>query len=209
MKLQTHHDTLDHTAKKHLHEQGWLVLTRISSTESLAAMHQAWEVAEARTEVTGNNWGPCDLQREPAFQWCLNEERVLAALRILLKSEPVLRSFKGRSPPQGLGQQGLHADWSVPVPPTEPLVANAFWVLDDMDSLSGATRLVPGSHYWQRLPKGSVAQPAGAHPEEILIRASAGDVLVFSAHLWHSGTKNISGARRRLAVAQFSIVSGV
>jgi ectoine hydroxylase-related dioxygenase (phytanoyl-CoA dioxygenase family) len=29
-------------------------------------------------------------------------------------------------------------------------------------------------------------------------------VLVFSAHLWHAGSKNISGASRRIAMAHFA-----
>ncbi|MCB1672393.1 MAG: phytanoyl-CoA dioxygenase family protein [Pseudomonadales bacterium] len=31
----------------------------------------------------------------------------------------------------------------------------------------------------------------------------AGDLLVFSAHLWHSGSRNTTGARRRVAIAQY------
>jgi ectoine hydroxylase-related dioxygenase (phytanoyl-CoA dioxygenase family) len=33
------------------------------------------------------------------------------------------------------------------------------------------------------------------HPQARSIRARAGDVLVFSAHLWHAGSENRSGAR--------------
>ena len=88
--------------------------------------------------------------------------------------------------------------------PERALIANAFWILDDMTHENGATRVVPGSHRFGRLPRGSIAQPLGHHPDEIVIEARAGDVVVTSAHLWHGGTRNVSGRRRRVAIAQFA-----
>jgi ectoine hydroxylase-related dioxygenase (phytanoyl-CoA dioxygenase family) len=41
------------------------------------------------------------------------------------------------------------------------------------------------------------------HPQARSIHARAGDVIVFSAHLWHAGSKNLSGAPRRIVMAHF------
>jgi ectoine hydroxylase-related dioxygenase (phytanoyl-CoA dioxygenase family) len=77
-------------------------------------------------------------------------------------------------------------------------------MLDDMDVSNGATRLIPGSHRLRRVPEKSLSQPDAKHPQARHIVARSGDVLVFSAHLWHAGSKNISGATRRIAMAHFA-----
>jgi ectoine hydroxylase-related dioxygenase (phytanoyl-CoA dioxygenase family) len=53
------------------------------------------------------------------------------------------------------------------------------------------------------MPSKSLSQPDARHPEAIQVPAQAGDVIVFSAHLWHSGMKNRTGAPRRIAMAMF------
>jgi ectoine hydroxylase-related dioxygenase (phytanoyl-CoA dioxygenase family) len=67
-----------------------------------------------------------------------------------------------------------------------------------MDARNGATRLVPGSHLWNRLPRGTLAQPHGSHPGELVVEAAPGDVFRFHARTWHAGAQNHSGRRRRL-----------
>jgi ectoine hydroxylase-related dioxygenase (phytanoyl-CoA dioxygenase family) len=167
-------------------------------------MHAAWErlAASLPNEGANTNWGP-DLTSDPAFTLCRTHPRVLAALGVLLDEDIHVRWLHGRSPPRGHGRQGLHVDWSKPTPPERQILANAFWVLDDMDRDNGATRIVPGSHRWARMPRGQYAQPQGHHPEERVLEARAGDVLVFSSHLWHAGACNESGRRRRVVLAQF------
>ena len=39
---------------------------------------------------------------------------------------------------------------------------------------------------------------AGTHEREILVEAPAGSVVIINSALWHSGTTNKSGARRRV-----------
>lgn len=195
---------LSRAEEEQLTQQGWLLLKGVIAPGVLPAMHEAWERAEARGSYSGNNWGPRDLLQEEVFSACLEEPGVMAAVSLLLDGDVCLRAFHGRSPPRGHGRQGLHIDWSEPVPPERQILVNTFWMLDDVDEDNGATRIVPGSHRWRRAPRGFYAQPQAKHPEERVIRARAGDVLVFSSHVWHSGTENTSGRRRRVAIAQFS-----
>jgi ectoine hydroxylase-related dioxygenase (phytanoyl-CoA dioxygenase family) len=186
--------------------QGWALLPGLIPKTQLPALHAAWERVEAREPSRGNNWGPRALDQEPAFAALLGEARVLAAVSALLGEGAVLRAFNGRCPPHQLGRQGLHTDWAAPVPPDGQLLANVFFSLDGMDEENGATRIVPESHRWARLPRGIQAQPGGKHPNERSLRAAPGDAVVFSSHLWHARDENRSGRRRRVAIAQFARV---
>jgi ectoine hydroxylase-related dioxygenase (phytanoyl-CoA dioxygenase family) len=159
--------------------------------------------AEPVSGRRGNNDGPERLEQDPAFAPCLEDSRVMAAVAYLLGGDVVLLAFRGREPMAGSGQQGLHVDAAQAVEPDRQMLANAFWILDDMDEANGATRVVPGSHRLRRIPGRDLLQPSARHPEAVTLKARAGDVIVFSAHLWHAGSKNLSGARRRIAMAHF------
>ncbi len=152
----------------------------------------------------GANAGPSGLLDVPELERLWSEPRVLAAVSHLLAGDVTLVSADGRDPPAGHGQQGLHVDWPEPVAPGEHLLVNAFWVLDNMDETNGATRIVPRTHRCGKLPIGPIAQPHARHAAERVLCAGAGDVLVVSAHLWHSGTRNRSGRRRRLLSSHFA-----
>lgn len=197
-------DPLSPTERRQLELQGWLLLPGVLRAAELSAMHASWErlASALPNEGANTNWGP-GLDEEPAFSVCRTHPRVLAALGVLLDDDVHVRRLHGRSPPRGHGRQGLHVDWNSPVPAERQLLVNAFWVLDDMDRDNGATRIVPGSHRWARVPRGMYAQPQGHHPEERVLEARAGDVIVFSSHLWHAGSCNESGRRRRVVLAQF------
>ena len=71
-------------------------------------------------------------------------------------------------------------------------------MIDDFTEHNGPTRLVPGSHWRTHRPAEDLdGDPAREHPEQVLVTGPAGTVVVFSSHLWHGGTANRSGARRR------------
>ncbi len=201
---QTWNSLLSASERAALEREGWLCLPGVLGMGELEAMHTTWEARMALAPSDrGENSGPDHLEHEPAFAPCLVHPRVMAAIATLLDGDVRFVSLHGREPPRGHGLQGLHTDYPRPVEPDEQLLANAFWALDDMDAANGATRIVPGSHRLRQLPRGAWAQPLGRHPQERVLAARAGDVIVFSAHLWHAGTSNGTGARRRLAIAQF------
>lgn len=190
-----------------LSDDGFLHIRGVFGGAGLDAMREAWVRRSKAPEPAGqkkqNNYGPYNLEVEPAFLPCLEHPYVMSAVAQLLGGDVVLGAFRGRDPRAGSGQQGFHADFASPVPPDGQCLANAFWILDDMDESNGATRVIPGTHRIGRLPPKGWTRREARHPEQRSINARAGDVLVFSAHLWHAGSENRSGASRRLAMAHF------
>jgi ectoine hydroxylase-related dioxygenase (phytanoyl-CoA dioxygenase family) len=128
----------------------------------------------------------------------------MSAVAKVLDGDVVLGAFRGRDPRHGSGQQGFHVDDAKPVPSERQILANAFWLLDYMEESNGATRVIPGSHRLGRIPPKGWQHRDAQHPQARSINARAGDAIVFSAHLWHAGSKNLSGAPRRIAMAHFA-----
>src|SRR5947199_120574 len=48
-----------------------------------------------------------------------------------------------------------------------------------------------------RLPGDVLGDPRAAHPDEVTITATAGDLIVMNAHLWHGGLANRTDRPRR------------
>ena len=73
-----------------------------------------------------------------------------------------------------------------------------------LTATNGATRVVPGSHPVPNPLSKSRSQPESRHPNEKIVVAEAGSVLLFNSHLLHSGTRNVSGERRRVLQCSFA-----
>ena len=97
----------------------------------------------------------------------------------------------------------MHADWTARTKGEPFRIVTTIWLLDDFTSESGATRVVPGTHHLLTQPPKSFADPASRHPDQRIIVAKAGSVLVFNGHLWHSGTANKSSRPRRVLQCSF------
>ena len=153
--------------------------------------------------------------KSEAFDRCLRCAPTLAAAHHLL-GEIRVYSLNARNPAKGSGQQPLHSDTPCSHPDDYRMV-NTMVQLDDMTEDNGPTRLVPGSHKlvpinvpdinmneYERtemspqdeaiVPK----DPVATHPREFHITGKAGSVAVINGRIWHGGTKNESGALRRV-----------
>jgi hypothetical protein len=146
---------------------------------------------------------------------CLVCAPMLGASQHLL-GEFKLHGANLREPSPGKGHQDIHAD--VPKKFADDWwVANGLFLFDDMTRDNGPTRVIPGSHKWPSVniphvnwgdweppelsPEEAALIPddlAGAHEKEILVEAPAGSVVIINSALWHSGTANKSGERRRV-----------
>lgn len=123
---------------------------------------------------------------DPAYLRLIDHPRVLPLIEALLGSRIILGSLNSRIVRPGDGDQALHGD----VPgglrrAGQPVMVNTVWMLDDWTEVSGATRVVPGSH---RMPD---EHPGDRHvPHVMRALASSGSVLVFDGRTWHGGGAN-------------------
>ncbi len=129
--------------------------------------------------------------------------RVLAGVSYVLGHDLKLSSLNYRAALPGKGHQKLHADWHETVAPGDYQVCNTIWLLDDFTKENGATRLVPGTHRSGVLPQEELEDPWATHPDEILIEAPAGTMVIFNSHTWHGGTDNHTDTPRRSVHSYF------
>lgn len=153
--------------------------------------------------------------KSAVFDRCLGIKPVLAAAAHLL-GEIKVHGANLRDPLQGQGHQDLHVD----VPKhfeDDWWVLNVIVTFDDMTLDNGPTRVVPGSHKWPPINCSAVNrydwEPVPLTPEEeamipqdlsapfpgeVLVEAPAGSIVVANSAIWHGGTRNQSGKRRRV-----------
>lgn len=137
------------------------------------------------------------------FELLFTHPKLLAAVAQVLQSDFKLSSMNYRAALPGTGEQNLHADWKSAVSASDYCVCNSIWLLDDFTTSNGATRLVPKSHLLGQVPAEAMSDPAGKHPDEVLLLAKAGTVVVFNAHVWHGGTMNQTDRPRRAIHSYF------
>jgi len=200
-------DTLSIEERGHLEQFGYLDLGKLLSDDQLVRIRErieallAEEVETAGLEAhreAGSERLADLVNKDPVFDVCFTHPRFLAAAHHLIGGKEMkLSSLNMRSPEPGAGHQGLHVDWSNPVPDGDLQVCNSVWMIDDFTKANGPTRIVPGSHRSPRTPNEELGDPQAAHPEQVLVTGTAGTVVVFSSHIWHGGTVNRTGGPRR------------
>jgi hypothetical protein len=197
------------TAEKlrHLDELGWMALPGVMDRNFLdeirARVEELWE-------LEGENAG-AEFRKEPGarrlanlvdkghvFERVLSNREVLDVVRHVLGDDFKLSSLNARSTdPWRPECQPLHCDAGAVADDSGFWVCNTIWLLDDFTPDNGATRIVPGSHRWHKLPQEELADPRAAHPDEVLVLGEAGTVVVMNTHAWHGGTANRTGLPRR------------
>ncbi len=129
------------------------------------------------------------------FEQIMLMPEVLEAVACVLGPKFKLSSLNARSAdPHSETGQPLHADSGAIADEQGYWVCNSVWMLDDFTPENGATRMVPGSHRWRRLPPPEIY---GVYPEEQLVTGRAGTVAIMNAHMWHGGTANRTSRPRR------------
>jgi ectoine hydroxylase-related dioxygenase (phytanoyl-CoA dioxygenase family) len=198
--------TITSQEKEFLDRNGYLAMPGILSVAEIQALRDrlaallALEKENAGKEVhqeAGTARLSNLVDKGEEFHVLFTHPRVLAALAHVLEHDMKLSSINSRAALPGQGLQGLHADWHEPVEPGNYQVCNSIWLLDDFTKENGATRLVAGSHRSGKSPAQAMADPSGPHPDEELILAPAGTVVVFNSHAWHGGTLNQTANPRR------------
>jgi len=209
-----------------LDENGYFIIPGFFTADELAALRAEYDTWEARAakSFADYNIEPgavfiIDLYNKSAvFDLSFKCGPTLAAAHRLI-GEIKVYSLNGRNPGKGLGRQLLHSDVAR-VGADDWHVVNTMILLDDVTEDNGPTRMVPGSHRWPPLNvpdyndddgllgrRGEMTaderaliptDPLAPHPAEIHLTGTAGTICVINAHIWHGGTQNVSGRKRRL-----------
>ena len=218
--LGVHEGLLSTEEKTFLDQNGYLNLGPILNADQVQTVNQRLaEILEEEGDRAG--WELMDspyirhpkekgadrladlVNKDPLFDIFYTHPRVLAAVSYVLGSELKLSSLNYRAALPNYGHQKLHADWHEPVAQGNYKVCNSIWLLDDFSAANGATRIVPGTHLSGRLPQDVLEDPEAPHPDQVLIEAPAGSVVIFNSHTWHGGTTNQSTAPRRAVHSYF------
>lgn len=120
---------------------------------------------------------------------------ILSACRYIFNGAFKVSSLNAREALYNGGHQPLHADWKKPrVDFPKVHLVNTIWAIDDLSAANGAPRIIPATHLLPELPEEVLADPEKTHPDEIVFAAPAGSVMIYNAHAWHGGTRNLEGS---------------
>lgn len=197
--------TLTPKQRLELDERGYLILPGLMGLPDLERLRAAFDCACEREGIppSGTRHPRGLVEVDPSFARYQTHPALLAAVRHVLGGSFLVVGAVGRDPLPGFGQQGLHVDCVDAGPSTPYQTVTALGLIDDFTDDNGATRLVPGTHRLRRPPPKSFADPASRHPDQVVVTAPAGSVLVFNGHLWHGGTANRSRGHRRAVQCSF------
>ena len=203
--------TLTAAERERLDRDGYCVFPDILDRPTVDRLHHRLEEIEAEED----SWGEGTTARDPGaarvddvnhkgdvFDVVWTHPKLLAAMAHYL-GEFRLSSVTARAARPHAGHQALHLDWWDAIEDSCP-ACNSSWLLTDFTKATGATRVVPGSHRWKRAPDEEKDVPRAAHPDQVIVEAGAGSLVVFHGYLWHSGTENTTDHPRRGIFSVFS-----
>ncbi len=132
------------------------------------------------------------------FLKLLTEKNILKTIYAILGDDIKYGGLDMREPKKGTGLQDLHIDW-IPKKSENEKTQNivVFIFLDDANKSDGCIRIVPKTHKktgWIQ----EHLKDMSSHPDEIFVEVKKSGIILMDANLWHSGTTNTSGNRRRV-----------
>ncbi len=152
--------------------------------------------AEASTNVRVWNL----INKDPAFERLATHPLAMDYVRAVIGWPARISTLSGNINYPGSKTCVFHADqiWASEPWPSFPLGVNCGWVLDDFTAEKGSTRLVPGSHHMNRLPK-----PDEMDVPAVQVEAPAGSLLIFESRIWHQTGAFTAKAGVRAAIFGF------
>ena len=198
---------MDDLARRQLDSEGFFVLRGFMGPELLEGLRvRVAELFESEGAAAGSEFKQEAGARRLAnlvdkgevFERSITMGPVLEGVAHVLGPEFKLSSLNVRvADPHEGGLQPLHVDMGLLPDGRGFATCNTVWMLDDFTAENGALRVVPGSHKWGKRPQEVLEDANAAHPQELLVRGKAGDVVVMNAAAWHGGTLNRTARPRR------------
>lgn len=138
------------------------------------------------------------LSRDPVFEDLAEHPRAMEYLRAVLGWPALLGNLSANICAPGCPGGYLHADQTFlgePWPEAGPQGLNCAWAIDDFTEDNGATRVVPGSHKWNR-----PVRPDEMSTATVAMTAPAGSMIVFESRLWHRTGANVTQDQHRAGI---------
>ncbi len=131
----------------------------------------------------------------PEFHSICTHPPLLEACARILRHPFELSSMHCRTLHPHRPAQALHMDLA---PDTLGWTLTGFiFMIDEFRNDNGATRFLPGSHLWPKLPWDAATDLKADYPGQVLACAPAGSMIVFNGSVWHGHTVNRTAAPRR------------
>ena len=170
-------------------------LYRAAAEDRARGREQKFRLDYAHDETNQRVWNL--LSRDPVFTDLVEHALALDLVKSVVGWPALLGNISANITGPGGGEMVLHADQTfVPEPwPAGPQGVNVAWCLDDFTDENGATRIVPGSHRWNRKPMAEEAASAS-----VALEAPAGSFIVMESRVWHKTGHNRTTDRRRAGI---------
>ena len=216
-KLNSKLEPSDHEMIKFFQENGYcimspsqLVLENIDQlriiTDALFAKESwrgGWEGKEEYMKYKkvfqlGTNRLGNLFNKDELFRRLLCEKNILKIAYAILGDDVKIGALDMREPKKGAGSQDLHIDWIAKKSENEETQnIVAFIFLDEANENNGPMRVVPKTHTMTGWIDENLKDKS-SHPDEIFFNIAESSIVLMNANLWHSGTVNVSGNRRRV-----------
>ena len=132
------------------------------------------------------------------FLKLLTEKNILKVVYSILGDDIKIGALDMREPKKAAGLQDFHIDW-IPKKSQNDPIENiiCFIFLDATNKENGCIRVVPKTQKkigWIE----EHLQNKCSHPDEKILEVKESDIVLMDGTLWHSGTINTNGNRRRV-----------
>ena len=216
-KLEFRLNTNDHSFAKFFEENGYCVIPKsdlvsenidefrkiIDSLIKKESWRGGWEGKEEYMKYKkvfqpGTNRLGNLFNKDELFRKLVCEKNILKIAYAILGDDVKIGALDMREPKKGTGLQDLHIDW-IPKKTINEKIQNivAFIFLDEANENKGPMRIVPKTHKITGWIDENLNDKS-SHPDEIFLNLQESSIVLMDANLWHSGTLNVSGNRRRV-----------
>lgn len=138
------------------------------------------------------------IEKNLIFSELIQIKEVLFFAKEVIKGEIKVCGLNYREPLKGVGLQKLHMDW-------KPREKNndsysgivAMFYFDNTNKDNGSTRIIPKSHKFTGWPENYI-DISKKQKNEVSPKMKAGDIIILNLNLWHAGSNNKTGKRRRM-----------
>ena len=138
------------------------------------------------------------IEKNKIFAGLIDMPEILTCAKEVINDDLKVCGLNYREPILGQGEQKIHMDWK----PRKSIKENYAGIvsmiyLDKSTKKNGSTRIIPGSHKKLGWPSDHI-NIFKKNKKEIRPNVEAGGTIVLNLNLWHAGSTNFSGKKRRM-----------